>query len=104
MSKTWLKYAGIRAIKTFAQAFASGITVGLAFYEINWGYLASCAAVAAVYSLLTSLAGIPEVDNKPQKEPVADATPINIADTAPVLDAETGEEKTYAEIKAEEIE
>lgn len=64
MNRKWLKAAGIRAIKTFAQAFASGITVGLAFHEINWGYLASCAAVAAIYSLLTSLAGLPEVDKE----------------------------------------
>lgn len=57
----WLRCAGIRAIKTFAQTMASMITVGAAISELNWGYIASVAVVSAVYSLLTSVAGIPEV-------------------------------------------
>lgn len=60
-TKAWLEAAGIRAIRTFAQVFASGITVGAALREISWGYLASVAAVSAIYSLVTSLAGLPEV-------------------------------------------
>ena len=63
MSKKWWKAAGIRAIKTFAQAFAGGITVGLTLGQISWTTLASTAAVSAIYSLAMSLAGIPEVDN-----------------------------------------
>ena len=48
-------------MRTFAQALLSGITVGAAFSEINWGYLASVAAVSAIYSILTRLAtGLPE--------------------------------------------
>ena len=58
----WAKAAGVRALKTFGQAFASAITVGLALNEIDWVYVASCAVVAAVYSLATSLGGLPEVD------------------------------------------
>lgn len=59
--KVWLRAAGIRALKTFAQAMAAGLTVGASIGELDWGYLASCALVAAAYSLLTSIAGLPEV-------------------------------------------
>lgn len=58
----WLKAAGIRAIRTFAQTAASLITVGAIISEINWGTVFSAAAVAAIYSLLTSLAGLPELE------------------------------------------
>lgn len=59
-SKLWLKSAGIRAIKTFAQTFASLMTVGAAVNEIEWKYIASVSAVAFIYSVLTSLGGLPE--------------------------------------------
>ena len=58
----WIKAAGIRAIKTVAQTAVGMITVGAAVSEINWVYVASVSAVAGVASLLTSLAGIPEVE------------------------------------------
>lgn len=60
--KKWAKAAGIRAIRTFAQVAGSMITVGAAVSELNWGYIASVAVVAAIYSILTSVAGLPEVD------------------------------------------
>ena len=60
----WINAAGVRAIKTFAQSIASMITVGAAIRELDWAYIASCAVVAAVYSLATSLAGLPELNNK----------------------------------------
>ena len=60
-TKAWLKAALVRAVKTFAQVFTSFITVGLAISEINWGYIASVSAVAFVLSIMTSLAGLPEV-------------------------------------------
>ena len=59
--KKWIKCAGIRAIKTFAQTLGSMITVGAAFYEIDWKYIISVSVVAFIYSLVTSTAGIPEV-------------------------------------------
>ena len=59
--KKWIKAAGIRAIKTFAQSFVSMITVGAAISEVNWAYVGSVACVASVLSLMTSLAGLPEV-------------------------------------------
>lgn len=63
MNKIWWKAAGIRAIKTFAQALIAGIGTGVALLEVNWSYALSVAAVAAILSLLTSLAGLPEVED-----------------------------------------
>lgn len=60
----WLKAAGIRAAKTFFQSMASMLTVGLAISEINWIHVLSVSAVAAVYSIATSFAGLPEVKKK----------------------------------------
>lgn len=62
MTKNWIKAAGIRAIKTFAQTALSMLTVGQAFIDVNWLNVLSVAGVAAVYSLLTSVAGLPEVE------------------------------------------
>lgn len=61
-SKEWAKAAGIRAIKTFAQAAVSMLTVGQAMLDINWIHVFSVSAVAAIISLFTSIAGLPEVD------------------------------------------
>jgi len=63
MNKIWWKAAGVRAIKTFAQALIAGIGTGVALLEVNWSYALSVAAVAAILSLLTSLAGLPEVED-----------------------------------------
>ena len=60
----WLKAAGIRAVKTFAQTAVAGIAVGAAISEVNWGAVFSVAAVAAVASILTSVAGLPEVEEE----------------------------------------
>ena len=57
----WLKAAGIRALKTAAQTALAGITVGAAIADINWAVIGSTAAVAAIASLLTSVAGLPEL-------------------------------------------
>ena len=57
----WLKAALVRAIKTFAQSLLSVISLGMAVSEIDWKYAVSVGAVAFLYSLLTSLAGLPEV-------------------------------------------
>lgn len=59
--KNWIKAAGIRAIRTFAQTFASLMTVGAVLSEIDWAYVASASAVAAIYSMVTSIAGLPEL-------------------------------------------
>ena len=57
----WFKAALIRAIKTAAQTALGLITVGAAVSDIDWVQVASVSAVAAIYSLLTSVAGLPEV-------------------------------------------
>lgn len=66
--KEWLKAAGIRALKTFFQAFASGMTIDVAISELDWIHIASVAAVAAIYSIVTSLAGLPEAQSPLKKE------------------------------------
>lgn len=57
----WLKAAGIRAIKTVAQTALGMITIGAAMEEVKWLYIGSVALVAGIYSMLTSIAGLPEV-------------------------------------------
>lgn len=59
--KLWIKAALVRAVKTFGQTFASLITVGAAFHEVDWIYVLSCSGAALVLSLATSLGGLPEV-------------------------------------------
>lgn len=60
----WFKAAGIRAVKTVAQVAVSMLTVGQAFVDINWGLVLSVSGVAGVISLLTSIAGLPEVEDE----------------------------------------
>ena len=57
----WLKAAGVRAVKTFAQSMGSMITVGAALSELDWKYIISVSVVSAIYSIATSISGIPEV-------------------------------------------
>ena len=59
----WIKAAGIRALKTMAQTALGMFTVGMAADEVKWSYVASVAVVAGIYSLVTSIAGLPEVEN-----------------------------------------
>ena len=59
--KTWLKCAGIRAVKTLAQTAVATIGTAVAMGEVNWVLVASSSALAALLSLLTSVAGLPEV-------------------------------------------
>lgn len=61
MNKAWLKAALIRAVKTMAQSALAMITVEQAIYAIDWKSVIAVAATAGVYSIITSLAGLPEV-------------------------------------------
>ena len=61
-SKTWLKAALIRAIKTVAQTAVSLIGVGSVMSDINWAMVGSASALAGILSILTSIAGLPEVE------------------------------------------
>ena len=62
MSKKWFKAAGIRSVKTMAQTAVSMLTVGQAVLDVNWVNVLSVSAVAGVISMLTSVAGLPEVE------------------------------------------
>lgn len=64
MNRTWLKAAGIRAVKTSAQTALSLVTIGQAVSDVSWLQVLSVSVVAGVISILTSLAGLPEVDGQ----------------------------------------
>ena len=63
MFKKWFKAAGIRAIRTVAQAALGAIGAAALISEVNWAVVASTAALAGVVSLLMSVAGLPEVED-----------------------------------------
>ena len=60
-TKKWLKAAGIRAVKTFAQTAIATIGVSATMGAVDWIAVGSASALSAVLSLLTSVAGLPEV-------------------------------------------
>ncbi len=60
----WLKCAAIRAVKTVAQSAIATIGTAAAMGEVNWTLVLSASALSGVLSLLTSLAGLPEVEDK----------------------------------------
>lgn len=64
MGKAWWKAAGIRAIKTIAQTAVATIGSSVVISEVNWLVVLSASALAGILSLLTSVAGLPEVDNE----------------------------------------
>lgn len=59
--KTWLKAAGIRAVKTVAQTAVASIGAAAIISDVNWVVVLSASALAGVLSLLTSVAGLPEI-------------------------------------------
>ena len=59
--KNWIKAAGVRAIKTVAQAAVATIGTYAAMGDVNWIVVASTAGLAGVLSILTSVAGLPEI-------------------------------------------
>lgn len=61
MSKQWWKAASIRALKTVAQTAVATIGTSAVISEVNWIMVASASVLAGILSLLTSLAGLPEV-------------------------------------------
>lgn len=61
MDKTWIKAALIRAVKTFAQTCVAMIPVGISITEVGWVQVLGTAALAFIVSILTSIAGLPEV-------------------------------------------
>lgn len=67
-TKQWLKAAVVRAVKTVAQAAIAGIGTAAALGQVDWKYVASASVLAGVISVLTSIAGIPEVTEKESEE------------------------------------
>lgn len=61
-TKKWLKAAAVRAVKTVAQTAVAMIPAAVTITAVDWMTVAGTAALAGVVSLLTSLAGLPEVD------------------------------------------
>ena len=64
--KNWLKAAGIRAVKTIAQTAIATIGTSAILSEVNWAVVGSAALLAGILSLLTSVAGLPEVQSNPK--------------------------------------
>lgn len=62
MSKKWWKAAGIRALRTVCQTAAATIGTAAVLSEVNWIMVASASILAGILSLLTSLGGLPEVN------------------------------------------
>lgn len=63
-TKRWFMAAGIRALKTVAQTAIATIGTSAVMSEVNWLMVGSASLLAGILSLLTSLAGLPEVDDK----------------------------------------
>lgn len=59
----WVEAALIRALRTFAQTAIALIPMGVTIQDVSWAWVLSSAALAAIVSILTSLAGIPEVED-----------------------------------------
>ena len=61
--KKWLKAAGVRAIKTVAQTAVATVGTSAVMGDVNWVMVGSASLLAGILSLLTSVAGLPEVDD-----------------------------------------
>ena len=62
----WWKCAGIRAVRTVAQAAVAGIGTAAVMESVDWKYVVSAAALAGVLSILTSIAALPEAETEEQ--------------------------------------
>ena len=65
-TKQWFKSAGVRAVKTMAQTAIATIGVAAVMNEVNWIAVGSASLLAGIISVLTSIAGIPEVSGGKQ--------------------------------------
>ena len=63
-TQKWAKAAGIRAVKTMAQAAIAGIGAAAAMGQVDWKYVLSASALDGVLSMLMSITGIPEVESE----------------------------------------
>lgn len=67
-TKRWIKAAGIRALRTFCQTAVALIPVGVMVTEVDWAMVGGVALLAGILSILTSLAGLPEVEDEAKDE------------------------------------
>lgn len=68
--KMWAKAAAVRAVKTIAQTAVATIGTSIALGDVNWAMVASASALAGVLSVLTSVAGLPEVMDEPTRDEI----------------------------------
>lgn len=68
MSKLWFKCAGIRAVKTICQTAIAMIGTATVLGDVNWQMVISASILSGILSMLTSLAGLPEVEQKVEDE------------------------------------
>lgn len=94
--KTWMKAAGVRAIKTVAQALVAAIGSAAVLESVDWRVALSTAILAGVLSLLTSVAGLPELkdDDKTETAEIAEADAVaSMVTDQPTTDADLAAEK-----------
>ena len=70
--KEWFKAAGIRALKTVAQTAVATIGTSVVLSDVNWVMVASASVLAGILSLLTSVAGLPELKNQEEQKEIAE--------------------------------
>ena len=66
--RKWIKAAGVRAIKTVAQTAVASIGTAAVLGEVNWVMVGSASVLAGILSVLTSIAGLPEVTEESEGE------------------------------------
>ena len=66
INEKWIRAAGIRAIKTICQTAIATIGTAVVMDQVNWAAVISASVLAGILSMLTSLAGLPAVQNDPQ--------------------------------------
>lgn len=70
--KEWFKAAGVRALKTVAQTAVATIGTSVVLSDVNWVMVASASVLAGILSLLTSVAGLPELKNQEEQKEIAE--------------------------------
>ena len=75
--KIWIKAAVVRAVRTTAQTIIAMIPVGVTIEDVSWGIVASTALLAGILSIMTSLAGLPEVEAEEEARKLEEVRRLN---------------------------